>query len=120
MAITAVGSTASASGTGLKTLAVSPTTIGDVLVLAVGSSSATVQISAVSGGGVTTWTRLIFANPTQPTQSDSELWFGPITATGARTITITTTAGSTIGLFARQFTIGTPATWTANGNGAAP
>src|ERR1035437_1560669 len=119
MAITAVGSTASATGTALKTLAVSPTAIGDVLVLGVACASTTVHISAVSGGGVTTWTKLILANPGS-TEGDSELWFGPITTTGAATITITTTASSSITLFARQYNgPGGVGTWATDGAGAA-
>jgi hypothetical protein len=118
MAITAVGSTASASGTALKTLTLSPTAIGDVLVLAVACANTTSQISAVAGGGVTTWHRLIFANP-GASEGDSELWFGGITAAGPATIIITTTAANNIDLFAQQFTLGGPASWTADGSGAA-
>src|ERR1035437_2211805 len=118
MAITAVGGTASASGAALKTLNISPTTIGDVLVLAVACQNTTSQISAVSGGGVTTRTSLKYANPGY-NEGDSELWFGPITTTGTANVTITTTATGTIVLFAQQYTIGAPATWSADGSGAA-
>ena len=112
MGITAVGSLYTASGTALKTLAVSPTTIGDVLVLGVTCSSATVNLSAVSGGGVASWSRLaqyVASNP-----GDAELWFGAVTTTGASTITITTTASGTISLIAGQFTLSTPAVWTVD------
>jgi hypothetical protein len=113
-----VGAFASANGTALKTLSVSPTAIGDVLVLAVGCYSSAVQVSAVSGGGVTTWTRLIYAAPGS-SEGDSELWWGVITAVGTATITITTAAAYTIFLACQQFTAGGPAVWSSDGAGAA-
>src|ERR1039458_2159528 len=91
--ITPVGSAANASGTALKTLAVSPTAAGDVLVLEVGNPSTT-QVTAVSGGGVATWVKVVDSNSATP--ADVSLWFGTITSVGAATITITSAATGVI------------------------
>jgi hypothetical protein len=66
-----VGSLASASGTGLATLPVSPVNVGDALVLSVKVASSSVTVSSVTGGGAT-WTKL--QNATDSTQArDTEL-----------------------------------------------
>jgi hypothetical protein len=113
-----VGAMVFAGGSALKTLAVTPTAVGNVLVLAVGEQNTAAGITAVSGGGVTTWTKLISALPGNP-PGCAEIWFGTITTAGSATVTITTTAANWIALNAQEFTIGRPATWTADGSGAA-
>ena len=106
--ITPVGSAANASGTALKTLAVSPTAAGDVLVLEVGNPSTT-QVTAVSGGGVATWVKVVDSNSATP--ADVSLWFGTITSVGAATITITSAAAGVITFHCQQFTAGGPVAW---------
>jgi hypothetical protein len=92
MTITAVGSLATGSGT---TLAVAPTAVGDLLVVTVIEAGFG---ETISGGGVTTWTRLTEA----PTGGgiDVELWAGLVTTTGSSTITVTASAA---GISAQQF-----------------
>ena len=56
--VSAVGSLATNSGNDTTTLAVSPRQTGDLLVLAVKTSSPSITASSVSGGGVPTWTQV--------------------------------------------------------------
>jgi hypothetical protein len=111
--ITAVGSAATGSGT---SLAVDPTAVGDVLVLWASSQdlAGPAPVTAVSGGGVTTWVELISY---MPTYYGVSIWFGRITTSGPGTIAVTT-SGSVEELAAQQFSVGTPATWAADGSGA--
>ncbi len=109
--ISAVGTLANKAGTDTTTLAVSPQHVGDVLVLAVKVRSTSVAASAVSGGGVGSWTqaRAPFA---AYTGFDVQLWTGPVTASGSSTITVT--FGSSVksiytGLAAQEFSATTGA-----------
>ena len=56
--ISALGSLADNTGSGVTTVSVSPVTLGDALVLSVKVSSASISVSSVSGGGVTSWSKL--------------------------------------------------------------
>jgi hypothetical protein len=82
------------------TLGVSPVNLGDLMTLAIFASKGN-TITSVSGGGVTTWSRIIGAN-------SEELWRGVVTTTGASTITVTvsTPSGPTIELAAQEWTTG--------------
>jgi len=65
------------------------TTIGDTLILTVGddhSNSATV--STVSGGGVTTWTKVTEQNGSSG-QGEAEIWYGLVTSGSSTGITVT-------------------------------
>ncbi len=76
--IAAVGTFTSNVGTGLSTLAVSPQNVGDVLVVFAQRAAGT--LTAVSGGGVTTWTKGVqFAGSVG---ADEEIWYGKVTADG--------------------------------------
>ena len=81
-------------------ISVSPSAVGDVLTLAVEtkfpSGVPAFGASAVTGGGVTTWTRAS-AFLTLDGSHEAELWWGTVTAAGPATITVTYTAGSTSG-----------------------
>jgi hypothetical protein len=82
--ITAVGTLASVEGSGTSTLAVSPKTAGDVLVVFAQTSAAGFTVSSVSGGGVATWTKaLSFAGSVG---ADEEIWYGKVTTTGSATV----------------------------------
>jgi hypothetical protein len=106
-AIAAVGSFRSTDGVALTTLAVSPQTVGDVLVVYAQVGTATPKVSSISGGGVTTWTKgSQFAGTVG---FDTEIWFGKVTSTGASTITFTwssSIAGHTAEYGAQEFTAG--------------
>ena len=112
-----VGSMWSNNGVALTTLAVNPTTVGDILVLATASYGNSDLVTAVSGGGVTTWTELIYALPSGGEGSTS-LWWGVITSPGPSTITITTSATYFNFLVCQQFTMGGAGVWTADGSAA--
>ena len=124
--ITAVGTFASAQGSGLTTLAVSPKTVGDVLVVfAQNGSSSVGTLSSVSGGGVSTWTKAVqFAGSVA---ADEEIWYGKVTTTGSSTITFTwsgTVTGHIPEYGVEEFSAGLGAStvWatdkTGSGNGA--
>lgn len=112
-----VGSMWSNNGVALTTLAVNPTTVGDILVLATASYGDEDLVTAVSGGGVTTWTELIYALPSGG-DGQTSLWWGVITSPGPSTITITTSATYFNFLVCQQFTMGGAGVWTADGSAA--
>ncbi|HLG66527.1 MAG TPA: IPT/TIG domain-containing protein [Acidimicrobiales bacterium] len=89
-AISAVGSMANSSGSGVTTLGDSPQASGDALVLLVKAHSSSITVSSVSGGGASTWTRL---TSYQDGSHDMEVWLGPVTSTGPHTVTVTFSAG---------------------------
>jgi hypothetical protein len=128
MSYSAVGSPFEAqTGSSLSsfTLAVSPTAIGDVLVLFVGSvgyhnvshpaNSTTDQpVSSVSGGGVTTWNRLVAKGVGSNYGADSEIWWGVISAIGSSTITVNWAGNSSYHiLVAQQFHSTGSGTWSS-------
>ena len=85
-------STGGASQT-TQTVPLGGTTVGDTLVLLVGddhSNSATV--SGVSGGGVSTWTK-VTENSGASGDGEAEIWYGQVTSVG-NTVTVTV-SGST-------------------------
>ncbi len=82
-----VGSEYSNSGTGTTTLAVTPATVGDAFVLATFVGSTTPSVSSVSGGGVTTWSKLTSAVDSVD-GCEEELWLGTVTTAGSSTITV--------------------------------
>jgi len=117
-AITAVGSLVKATGANLRTLSVSPTTIGDLLVLWIVAPGAFHTSTAVSGGGVSTWNK--GAQALDSTNGgDAEVWWGVVTTTGAATITITNSTGASItfNLASLQFTAGAGYGWSQDGSG---
>jgi hypothetical protein len=67
-------------------------TAGDALVLAFSNTSDTINVSSVSGGGVT-WTRAAVENDDAVT-ADSEIWYGLASSGGSGTSTITATLTS--------------------------
>ena len=109
-----VGSPFTGGGSGTKTLAVTPVTVGNVLVFAAWCGTTADRITAVSGGGVTTWNNLAFSNPGS---IECELWWGTVTAAGAATITITTASSGFNELIAQEFTVGVAAAWGQDGPG---
>lgn len=70
------------------TLSDSPTNLGDVIVLSTQVPAGGVTMSGVSGGGVSTWTK-VAANNGNGTVNRVEIWMGTVTTTGAGTITVT-------------------------------
>src|SRR5882757_509726 len=92
--ISAVGTLNSTGvSSGISTLSVTPVTRGNLLVCApmVSTSGGAPSVSAVSGGGVTTWVNSMpsvqFTTP--PATQRGAIWMGIVTTPGAATITIT-------------------------------
>ncbi len=111
VAISAVGSAASnvqTSANTTTTVAVSPTAVGNILLWAAGMTTVvSMTVSTVSGGGVTTWTKI--ANQPNSTTAEVELWWGVVTATGSANITCTVSNGSfmqSMASIAQEFTGG--------------
>ena len=130
MAYSAVGPPAEITGGGSANvssaaLSVSPTALGDVLVLFAGSvgyhntahtdlSTNDQPVSSVSGGGVTTWNKLVAQGVGTNHGTDSEVWWGVITSTGSQTITVDWASSVTyVVLVAQQFHSSVAATWSA-------
>lgn len=117
-----------ASGSNLKTLAVSPSSVGALMVF-VTTYIATGTLTAVSGGGCPAsgsglpgaWQRIagpLTNNAATPVKID--MWMGKVTTAGASTITMTVTANNVNRLSCKEFnTIGGLDTiWTQDGAGA--
>jgi RHS repeat-associated protein len=85
--VSAVGSLASAQGTGLTTLSVDPQHAGDLMAIAIQIPTTTRTVSSISGGGVTTWTKATGFSGS--VGSDEEIWYGKVSSTGSSTITVT-------------------------------
>lgn len=117
MAITAVGSPATWDAVAATTIPVSPTTVGNALLLTTRIAGAP-TITAVSGGGVTTWTRVAGPSVDTAFSATHEMWLGTITATGSATITITfsaSVAGMVVSLVSFEFAAGAGVTWARDG-----
>ena len=108
-ALSAVGSLASAHGSALSTLSVSPQNAGDILAIGImgQSSSTTGDVTGLSGGGVTTWHKV--QQYYGATGNDTEVWYGVITTTGSSTITFSwsgTLTGHAVEYASQEFTAG--------------
>ena len=115
--ISGVGTLASNVASGLTTLAVTPATAGDALIVSIWALSPTATVSSVSGGGVTTWTKIEGFENSYP--SDQELWMGTVTSTGSSTITVGfsgSVTGDLVELSAKEFTagLGTSTAWSVD------
>lgn len=121
-AISSVGSLYTGNGTGLTTLSVNPTAIGDCLIFAPTHGLAGSTITSVTGGHCASWVRI--AGPFAASgyvATIPELWLGVCNAIGsAANITIAgaSLASSSQRLVARQFSTGQGAasTWVVDGS----
>lgn len=112
--ISVAGTQWGADGAGQLTCGVNPVNVGDLMVLtfqSFGSSGAT----AVSGGGVTTWTQASSYYDNSGTFGitlSESIWWGVVTTAGLSTITVTDAALGTnfSTLWAREYTA-TGASW---------
>lgn len=100
----------SAIGAGVSTVAVAPFSTGDLLVLAFYANGG--PATAVSGGGVTTWTCASSYYDTTGSGAYAGIWWGAVAATGSGTVTVTDAGqGTDYGkLWVREFTA-TGANW---------
>lgn len=96
------------NGTAISTLAVSPTLLGDLMVVYGEVHSATIHYTTLSGGGVATWTPIVGPFVGTSGAYSMNMWMGVVTATGSSTITAATSAsisGLTTGLASVEFTL---------------
>ncbi|WP_027947223.1 hypothetical protein [Amycolatopsis taiwanensis] len=84
MAIIPVGSLVSASGSGLSSLTVTPTAVGNAIILAVDVLSDYISSTQVTGGNCT-WTRL-YGPVIDDVPILYDLWLGVATSTGPATV----------------------------------
>ena len=114
--ISAVGTAFIGEGSGATTLSVTPTTLGNCLVFSTVISSSSLSTVSVSGGGVTTWTKLGSSFVDSSDSRTFDFWIGAVTTTGAVTITITGSGaltGVTVRFVAQEFSGGGAGTlWT--------
>jgi hypothetical protein len=108
----AAGAFANNYATNLATLAVTNITNGNYRVCSVKISSASFTVSNLSGGGVTTWTKI---NEASGNSHDLAIFGGVVTATGAQTITATysSTPGVSCELWSSElvWSGGIPSSW---------
>lgn len=103
------------------TISDSPTSVGNLLVVFTHSANAvTVNSGGVSGGGVTSWTK-VTAYSGGGTPGNIEMWRGVVTTAGAGTVTVT--YGAAPGVYeivAQEFTMGSAnGTWAIDTSGTA-
>ena len=108
-------------GNGVTTLAVDPATLNDLMILYSSPSNGNGTISSVSGGGVTSWTKITGTTSGSGSGTTTiDMWKGVVTATGSSTITVT--FGGTVGnpneLAAQEFSTGTTSgSWVVDSSG---
>jgi hypothetical protein len=124
VAITVVGNLDSSTGTATTTLTLTAAAaIGDVRVLVTKINSATINVSSLSGGNATSWTKVAGPdNDTNATVARHEIWIGTVANANTsqhETITVTWSAsvtGISIDLDCRTFSNGnTATTWARDG-----
>lgn len=106
MAISHINHWDNTTGTGATaTLAISPATAGNILCLFYGfngSPGGEGTISAISGGGVTTW-HAVEPLTTVSGTYDVASWYGVVTTPGSSTISVTLTVGGGADLTVEEF-----------------
>ena len=117
---TPVGSFASSKGTATTTLAVTPQTVGDVLVVYAEVDATGHTVSSVTGGGVSTWAQ--GAQFSGANGTDEEIWFGTVATAGASIITFTwssSISSDSAEYGAQEFSAGLGAStvWALDGSG---
>lgn len=109
-----------ASSSTTCSVTVTPHAIGDFFLLSIQYWDNTATVSSVTGGGVTTWTKLNSATATINSPAYNAVYLGMITSTSSSTLTVT--ANTTVDLtqmVAQEFstTVGTPVWDSAAGTG---
>jgi len=70
-----------------NTLTISPTTVGDEVVLTTQIPTSGVTVTSITGGGVSTWNKAV-VSAGNGTANRVEMWVGSVSATGNSTITV--------------------------------
>ncbi len=84
-------------GSNISSLADSPVSKGDVIVVSTEITASGVTVNTVANGGVTTW-NLVEASPITGSTKRVEMWMGVVTTTGAGTISLTFTGSGNPGV----------------------
>ena len=104
-----------ANGSGITTLSVSPTSKGDLLLLTATEHLNGQAITNISGGDVTTWSKVTYAfnGLTGSNQRAVEMWRGVVTSLGTNNITVTYSGSpGSNEISATEYTIGnSSASW---------
>ena len=104
-----------------NTLTIDPSAIGNEIVLTTQIPTSGVTVTAISGGGVSNWTKAVVNNG-NGTVNRVEMWIGTVTATGSSTITVTYSAApGSEEVTATEFTaagINASTTWGLDSTGA--
>jgi hypothetical protein len=74
-----------------NTLVISPSTVGNEIVLTTQIPTSGVTVTGVSGGGVASWNKVV-TSAGNGTVNRVEMWVGTVTASGSSTITVTYSA----------------------------
>ena len=84
------------------TLSVNPVTVGDTFLVGIRIVSSSVTVLSMSGGHSGSWVKLAGAYSSS-TSSDTEIWEGVATATGAANLTVTLTSSAAGAMEAQEF-----------------
>src|SRR6266702_6641971 len=116
MATTLVGS--AVTDTGVKTLVMSPASVGNAIVLYVKIPDGVHVVTSVVDTKGASWQRV--ADPEvdgNSTPHTHEVWLGTVTATGSTTITVTNSGGTFMDLDGQEASsgLGTSTAWSRDG-----
>ena len=104
-----------------NTLTISPSAVGDEIVLTTQIPTSGVTVTGISGGGVSVWSKAVVNNG-DGTVNRVEMWYGTVTATGSSTITVTYSAApGSEEVTATEFTaagVNASTTWGLDSTGA--
>jgi hypothetical protein len=95
------------SGTNVTTVPVSPSSVGNLMVLFTHTANnVSIPGGGVSGGGVTNWTK-VTSNVGATGIGNDEMWRGVVTTTGSSTITVSSFSGAGVDeITAQEYTMG--------------
>ncbi len=71
------------------------TAVGNTLVLMAQVSSGTLGVGSVSGGGVSSWTKVSSASVSNGVDYEMETWYGTVTSAGSNSVTVTESGSGT-------------------------
>lgn len=87
-----------------NTFTISPSTVGNEIVLTTQIPTSGVTVSSITGGGVSTWTKAV-VSAGNGTVNRVEMWVGTVTSTGNSTITVNYSASpGAVEITATEFT----------------
>ena len=113
----------SSSGTNNSTLSDSPAALGDLVVLAIKYGNTAINVTGISGGGVTNWHLVTSGSSTANSTSES-LWEGTVSSIGPSTISVnfSSSTGTLNDIDAQEFSsgLGLNTSWSVESSGFLP